>query len=124
MWIVGIDEAGYGPNLGPLVMTSVACRVPQDLAGGDWWHVLRTVVRRHPEPDDGRLLIDDSKLVYSTSRGLFDLESAVLAVLSGLRSEGVACLRQCLDWLSPAGHAEVGQECWYSGLSLLPVAAE
>ena len=26
-WIVGIDEAGYGPNLGPFVMTAVASRV-------------------------------------------------------------------------------------------------
>ena len=23
MWVIGIDEAGYGPNLGPLVMSAV-----------------------------------------------------------------------------------------------------
>ena len=27
-WIVGLDEAGYGPNLGPFVMSLVAFRVP------------------------------------------------------------------------------------------------
>ena len=36
-WIVGVDEAGYGPNLGPFVMTSVACRVDDALADSCLW---------------------------------------------------------------------------------------
>ena len=59
-----------GPNLGPFVMTSVACRVPERLAAADLWKVLRSAVRRYPSSDDGRLLVEDSKLVYSTTRGL------------------------------------------------------
>ena len=31
-WIMGLDEAGYGPNLGPFVMSLVAFRVPEPLA--------------------------------------------------------------------------------------------
>ena len=48
-WIIGIDEAGYGPNLGPFVMTSVACRVPPELAAADLWQALRAAVRRHSD---------------------------------------------------------------------------
>ena len=33
-WVVGIDEAGYGPNLGPLVQSAVALRLPDDDPGG------------------------------------------------------------------------------------------
>lgn len=91
-WLIGIDEAGYGPNLGPLVMTSVACRVPGDSpgsrAGPNLWHTLRAAVRCPGGPDDGRLLIGDSKQVYSSARGLAGLEHGVLATLLAMDIPG------------------------------------
>ena len=123
-WIIGIDEAGYGPNLGPLVMTSVACRVPEDLAGADLWQVLREAVRRAAEPDDGRLLVEDSKVVYSTARGLHALETGVLAALPPEPAAPDLSLARYLDGLAPAAVAELAGEPWYRGASALPVAAE
>lgn len=123
-WMVGIDEAGYGPNLGPFVMTSVACRVPEDLAGCDLWEVLAAAVRREPACADGRLLVEDSKVVYSTTRGLAELETSVLATLRPWPAGEVAALERCLEGICPAALAELRQECWYTGRSLLPLAAQ
>ena len=79
-WILGVDEAGYGPNLGPFVMSAVACRVPDALAGANLWQALAPAVRRHGDKSPG-LVIDDSKLVHSGARGLRNLEAALWAAL-------------------------------------------
>ncbi|QEL19646.1 hypothetical protein [Limnoglobus roseus] len=73
-WVVGIDEAGYGPNLGPLVQAAVALRLPENDPAG--WDTLRPWVRRCHERDDGRLLIDDSKKVYAGAKGFQRLACA------------------------------------------------
>jgi ribonuclease HII len=123
-WIVGIDEAGYGPNLGPFVMTSVAYRVPESLAGADGWEVLQPAVRRDGDADDGRMLVEDSKVLYSTHRGLLDLELSVLAFLAvhGPLEEGV--VHELAERLCPACHADLHAEPWYTGTSALPVEAD
>jgi ribonuclease HII len=122
-WIIGIDEAGYGPNLGPLVMTAAACRVPDPLANVSLWQVLRRAVRRQRSAGDGRILVEDSKIVYTTARGLHDLETGVLAVLPFWRNDGGTCLAHCIGSLCPAYHAELRCEPWYAGQSTLPVIA-
>jgi hypothetical protein len=76
-WVVGIDEAGYGPNLGPLVQAAVAMYLPEDDVAG--WETLKPVVRRCCDKADGRLLIDDSKKVY-TRYGFEALERGVLSL--------------------------------------------
>jgi ribonuclease HII len=123
-WIVGIDEAGYGPNLGPLVMTAVAFRMPKRPAGIDVWQLLRRAVRRAGEPDDGRLLVEDSKVVYSPNKGLLDLETSALAVTCPEVDGTTATLGRLVDQWCPASHGDLRDEPWYAGTSSIPVAAE
>ena len=77
---VGIDEAGYGPNLGPLVMTAVVAEGPDgrprarplgDLAD-----------HRRPRRGGGRyrLWVDDSKRVYQAGKGRDRLDATTLAI--------------------------------------------
>ena len=83
----GIDEAGYGPNLGPMVMTAVVAEGPGDRAP-DLWGDLGASVTRAGGPA-GALWVDDSKRLYRGGQGLDRLEAATLAALAaaGSRSD-------------------------------------
>ncbi len=74
MWVIGIDEAGYGPNLGPLVQAAVTLELPSGDPAG--WATLQPLVRRCADQKDARLLLDDSKKVYTTE-GFAGLERGV-----------------------------------------------
>lgn len=81
-WRIGIDEAGYGPNLGPLVVAATAWRAP---AGTDLDAALAPLITRTPSRDN-RLLIADSKAVYQPGGGLRALERAVYSALESVDS--------------------------------------
>ncbi len=123
-WMVGIDEAGYGPNLGPFVMASVACRLPCDAPEPDLWQILKGVVRRPKEREDGRLLIEDSKVVYSSGKGLKALERGVLAPLLPAQAPPPLSLADWIHWVAPAAHGYLREECWYTGRTTLPLHAD
>lgn len=80
--VVGIDEAGYGPILGPLVVSAVAFEVPDDRADACLWETCRASITKHARKKDHRLLIADSKKVYSNRKGLDALERAPLVMLA------------------------------------------
>lgn len=76
---IGVDEAGLGPNLGPLVVAAVAWETPGDPCEFDFWSCFDPVVCGDPKSTDGRLIVADSKQVFQPGRGLAALERAVLA---------------------------------------------
>ncbi len=118
-WVVGIDEAGYGPNLGPLVQAAVAVKLPDEDEAG--WEALRPAVRRAGEKDDGRLLIDDSKRVYAGGTGLARLERGVLAPLGLPGPTFAEVLRKAsLPWV----HEELPREVWFDPTDPTPIVAD
>jgi hypothetical protein len=82
--LIGTDEAGYGPSLGPLVITATAWEIPEDLDCHSLWNPLSRVLTNAPSGKDQRLFVADSKQVYSPSSGIFDLETGVLSFLAAL----------------------------------------
>jgi len=85
--LAGLDEAGYGPHLGPLVVSSAAVRLPGDaLPDPNLWSALRPHVRKRPRGTSSRVVVCDSKVAY-TARGVGPLERATLGFLA-------ACGRQ------------------------------
>jgi len=82
--LVGIDEAGYGPLLGPLMVSATAFSVGDDLLKADHWKLLSRAVARRKKNLAGRLLITDSKKAYSRASGITHLRRTVLASLLAL----------------------------------------
>jgi len=79
--VAGIDEAGYGPPLGPLVVSAVVFRVPDEHRETDLWKLLRGCVSRNPRVRR-KLVVADSKQVYSRSKGVGVIEETSLCFLS------------------------------------------
>ena len=78
MIIAGIDEAGYGPLLGPLIISAVAFELPGSLGDEmpDIAAMLAPAVAVRPPLAHAALMIADSKLVHRLQNGLVHLELA------------------------------------------------
>lgn len=82
MLLVGVDEAGYGPLLGPLVVSAVALRLPDEVGGLSLWELLAGGLTDKAAKAKGRLVIADSKkLFHGTDRNLRELERSSLGAV-------------------------------------------
>lgn len=83
--LAGMDEAGLGPILGPLSIGYCALRLPTPETCP--WEALKPVVTRKPESDRRRIVVADSKAVFTrTPRGERRLELTALAFQALTRS--------------------------------------
>jgi len=121
--VVGIDEAGLGPVMGPLVVTATAFVLPESMTMPDLWEVLSPGVTRRPSTRGG-VAVADSKLLYHGLRspgGLARLERGVLAFLWAANATPCS-LDELLSTCSVSGWSGRTACPWYHQAALeLPV---
>ena len=104
-FLIGTDEAGYGPNLGPLTIGGTLWQVPDTSV--DLYQALDSAVSSRRA--EGRLVVADSKQVYPSGQSIEVLEKTVLSFLKtvhGATPERFGQLGQmlgfCLQGLGPS----------------------
>jgi len=117
--IIGMDEAGLGPNLGPFIVAATAWEFPGRSRNFDLFDALKEAVAPEPCPR-GRIHVADSKQIFSPVRGLADLETTALAILAAANCErsvfpdllgGLAFGLEADDWMTRAAPIELPVEC-------------
>jgi len=121
--LVGIDEAGFGPILGPLVVSSSTFALPHHLLTSDLWKILRKSVGNRRKRLAGRMLITDSKKAYSRAVGIKQLERTVLGALKCLDKEP-ALLTELIELLCPSCLERLSAYPWYEGAGSYRLSAD
>ena len=89
-FVIGTDEAGYGPNLGPLVVAATAWQVGCGPDGVE--EAFRRIAAADGLRTEGSPLWGDSKQIYRAGQGFAALERGVLAGIE------LATAAQPADW--------------------------
>jgi hypothetical protein len=113
--LAGIDEAGFGPVLGPLVVSAAVFELPDELLGVSLWDLLSGAVSRKPSAKRPAVAIADSKTLYSRRRsaGLAHLERGVLGMLAASGSRP-ATLGRLLAAAAPGARKHLARYAWYA----------
>jgi ribonuclease HII len=110
--LVGIDEAGYGPLLGPLVVSGAAFSIDRNLLEADHWQILQKSVGNTKKRLLGRLLIADSKKAFNRKTGIRHLQRTALAALKCVGHEPTN-LFELLGILCPDCQNRINDYPWY-----------
>ncbi len=120
--VAGIDEAGYGPRLGPLTVTLSAFRTD----AGPLDRALAAAVTKNAAIDEPLLRVDDSKVVYRGRNGFACLEKTVLGFWFAAAGRLPADLGDLLEGSGQAG-LDLSGCPWYGPVPLaapLPLAVK
>ena len=119
--LVGIDEAGFGPILGPLVVSSSSFSLPRGFLEADLWQILRKSTGKKKKHLAGRLLITDSKKAHNKRDGTKHLKRTILACLRCLDKKP-ATLTELLGLLCPDCVERLSSYPWYQNAAAYEIA--
>ena len=116
-YVLGTDEAGYGPNLGPLVISATMWEVPDGVRGEGLFEHLRHVIASSPA-EAGRsrspcVIIADSKVLYTPGKGLRHLARGLWATL-GILGHRPTTWRGAWRVLAPEALDAMRSIPWYA----------
>ncbi len=122
----GIDEAGYGPVLGPMVIGRAVLVIPKldaDAPTPDLWLRLGKAVCKRISDRAGRIAVNDSKKLTTKAAGIKHLELGCLA-FAGLQKQAGSesteshthpeDLSAWLDLIGDTGHHDEDLLPWYA----------
>jgi hypothetical protein len=149
--LIGMDEAGYGPNFGPLVVAATVWEVPEEVQGSgqlrisdcgsriekhvsqsairdpqseiefDLYRRLRSIVSK--SASERRIAIADSKVLFHPATGLRQLERGVHAFLLALQAS-LRCWSELVKYCEADPDDNYQKACWPEGSDCaLPVDA-
>ncbi len=112
VFVLGTDEAGYGPNLGPLCIAASAWQLPEDAPVDSLYERLAAVVCSQVSKASDKLPIADSKALYKSGGTLEPLERGVLVALACL-GRWPECWREIWAALDNAAVAQIDDLPWH-----------
>ncbi len=124
--IIGADEAGYGPNLGPLLIAASMWDVPVDFNESDFDNLSSLFAAKPYRSDCKHIPLADSKKLFSPAKGIQTLETGLLAMLGKEPPVNCQSWRENLEVSIPASDGtglNVSEMPWYDNLRNQPIPA-
>lgn len=114
-YLIATDEAGLGPNLGPLVVSATLWHLPENVSPDGLFDLLAgSIVPSTRQTDSDRFAVADSKQLYKPGGAKSPLERGVLVALASLERH-ITGWRELFDIMDPLSRGYRDSIPWYAG---------